>query len=75
MLDKEIGKMQSDIEYLKKNDEELKDDIKGIKSDLSDIKHTLATVGGGWRVIVMFGTFCAFVGGFLVKLIPFIPWR
>lgn len=73
-MEKEIGKMQSDIEYLKRNDEDLKGDIRDIKKDLTEIKQVLHTVGGGWKVFLMFGSFCAAIGGALVKVISFFSW-
>ena len=71
-LDIEFGKMKSDIAYLKEDSDELKTDMKEMKKDIAEIKQTLHTVGGMWRVLVIFGTFCAAIGSFIANIFPTI---
>lgn len=72
VIDVEFGKMQSDINYLKEDSEELKSDVREMKKDLAEIKQTLHTVGGMWRILVIFGTFCAAIGSFIGNIFPTI---
>lgn len=71
-VQRELGQIQSDINYLKDRDTDFKKDLDTVKQDLSDIKRTLNTVGGMWRVLVIFGTFCAAIGSFIGNIFPTI---
>lgn len=44
-VQRELGQIQSDINYLKDRDTDFKKDLDTVKQDLSDIKRTLNTVG------------------------------
>lgn len=70
--DVQFGKMQSDIDYLKSDSDELKLDMREMKKDIAEIKQTLHAVGGMWRVLVIFGTFCAAIGSFIGNIFPTI---
>jgi len=65
--DRDLGKVLADIEYLKRDQTEIKNDFKEIKKDLSDIKATLSEARGHWKALLLFGSFCAFLGGLLVQ--------
>lgn len=67
--ERDIGKILSDIEYLKRDQSEMKEDFKVMKGDLTVIKDTLSEARGQWKALLIFGTFCSALGAFVFKIV------
>lgn len=65
--ERDIGKILSDIEYLKQAQQENKADIHKMRDDISLIKDILSEAKGQWKALVIFGSVCSVLGGLIVK--------
>lgn len=50
----------------------LEQDVTEIKSDVRVIRDTVVEAKGGWKVVALFGAFCASVGALVLKIWEFL---
>lgn len=67
--ERDIGKILADVEYLKREQAEIKTELKEINKTILVILNTLSEAKGHWKALLLFGSFCAALGGLFAKFI------
>lgn len=63
--DREMGELSARVAHLESTLGELKDDMRAVRETLSEAK-------GGWKTLMLVAGMSATVGGFIVKIFPFL---
>lgn len=64
-LQRELGKLQSDVEHLQGQ-------VDSMQKDIRAIRDAALSVRGGWKTIVLVGSVGAAISAFVLKVLPFV---
>lgn len=72
MIDpKEFGRMQSDVQGLRRDFDSMAGTLKGILQEMRDMNLQMSEAKGGWKMLVLVGSVAGLAGGVIVK---FLVW-
>lgn len=59
--DREIGRLQADVQTLK-------DDVHELRGDMKYVRATLSEAKGGWKTVILVAGIAATIGGVVTKV-------
>lgn len=65
ITDRELGELSARVVHLESTLGELKEDMRAVRETLSEAK-------GGWKTLMLVAGMSATIGGFIVKIFPFL---
>lgn len=65
ITDRELGELSARVVHLENTLDEMKADMKAVRETLSEAK-------GGWKTLMLVAGMSATIGGFIVKIFPFL---
>jgi hypothetical protein len=73
MDEREFGRMQAEIQGLRRDNDEQMKMLKELVDDVRDIRMQLSEAKGGWKLFVAMGSVSAALGALVASFLPHAP--